>query len=800
MTSVAEEVIADPVGLVVRLVGEVERRLDTTRIREIVCEVVRERAGRRSLAQALRDDPSLLRTGRPPAPYCVAKLLMALKEAGAQEISPPHCGQCGRERPWVGSQRGGQWACSPCSDKPAVCAGCGELRRVVSRDRAGTPRCAHCPDTAGDPLAELIDQVTGLDPALDTKTVLSALGQATVRPAGQRRLAWAVLARPDLLTGSGYDAPAPAMLRFVDELVAAGATKVVRPPCPRCDEVKALSKLLDGKRVCRNCFARHAAVPCVRCGAVREPATRDDEGEPLCPNCFIRDPANLEECRGCGRRLPVTVRAADGPRCMNCRPRTVTECGICGRRAVCGTSRVTGRPWCLRCQQKWVTCSGCGDSGPLRGGSLAAPLCARCVNPDPQFWGRCPVCETTWQLGPQPCQRCALDQRVRDLLGGGCQTPRDGLTAFHRALVAVERPDSALAWLARPKVRSLLEQIGQDTRPVTHELLDELPAGKTLAHLRTALVATGALPLRDERLVTLESWIAQTVQARGDLAERQILHSYAVWHHLRRLRQRLGEQHTTRLQDLNVRCHVTAAAGFLDWLSARDRALADCTQADLDTWIVGGHRYRDETAHFVRWAVTHKHAHGLTFGATRWHGPAGPLDTEKRWADARRLLHDDTLAISDRVAGLLLLLYAQRIATITQLTADDIHDNGDIVAIAFGRVPVTLPKPLAALVRELVATRKGGNIITASGARPWLFLGKRPGHPIGDDALGNRLQRIGLNPRQDRSTALFALATELPARMLGVHIAVAVQWQQASSGDWTAYAAEVSKRAPSQKS
>lgn len=299
--------------------------------------------------------------------------------------------------------------------------------RVVSRDHAGEPRCAHCPDTAGDPLAELIDRVTSLDPTLDTDTVLFALGRATVRPAGQRRLAWAVLARPDLLTGAGCDAPAPAVLRFVDELVAAGASKVVRPSCPRCGEVKALSKLLDGKRVCRNCFARHAAVPCVRCGAVREPAARDDNGEPLCPNCLIRDPANLEECQGCGRRLPVAVRADDGPRCISCRPRTVTDCGICGRRAVCDISRVTGRPWCLRCHQKWVTCSGCGDSGPLRGGSLDAPLCARCVNPDPKFWGRCPVCETTWQLGPQPCQRCALDQRVRDLLGGGRDTVRDGL-------------------------------------------------------------------------------------------------------------------------------------------------------------------------------------------------------------------------------------------------------------------------------------------------------------------------------------------------------------------------------------
>ena len=58
---------------------------------------------------------------------------------------------------------------------------------------------------------------------------------------------------------------------------------------------------------------------------------------------------------------------------------------------------------------------------------------------------------------------------------------------------------------------------------------------------------------------------------------------------------------------------------------------------------------------------------------------------------------------------------------------------------------------------------------------------------------------IGLRPAQARSTALFQLATELPAavlaRMLGIHIKVAVQWQQYSAGDWTSYAAEVSRRA-----
>jgi hypothetical protein len=51
---------------------------------------------------------------------------------------------------------------------------------------------------------------------------------------------------------------------------------------------------------------------------------------------------------------------------------------------------------------------------------------------------------------------------------------------------------------------------------------------------------------------------------------------------------------------------------------------------------------------------------------------------------------------------------------------------------------------------------------------------------------------------RSRSAALFQLATDLPAaalaRMLGIHISVAVAWQRASSGDWTTYAAEVSRR------
>ncbi|MFI6360577.1 hypothetical protein ACIBJF_50585 [Streptomyces sp. NPDC050743] len=413
-----------------------------------------------------------------------------------------------------------------------------------------------------------------------------------------------MIERPELLTSAGHEAPTPAVLRFISELVAGGATTVVKPACPRCHGVTALSKLLDGQRVCRACFARHAAVPCARCGAVREPATLDAAGQPLCPNCLIRDPVNLEVCVGCGRRRPVAVRLADGVRCPSCRPKEIQECGHCGCTAPWEVSRATGQPWCERCQQRWMTCNGCGTVAQARGGSFEEPLCAKCTNPAPDFWGRCPVCQTTWQLSPRACQRCVLDQRIRGLLGNDTGTIAPELVPFHEVLTSAERPDVALAWISRPKVQDLLERIGRDERRVNHDILDDLPSGKVLAHLRSVLVATGALTPRDERLVALEKWINETVQARTDLTARRILHGYAVWHHLRRLRRRIGDQHTTQLQDINVRCHVTAADNFLTWLTAQGLALDTCRQADLERWMTDpAFTYRDESGHFVRWSV-----------------------------------------------------------------------------------------------------------------------------------------------------------------------------------------------------
>ncbi|MFD3910024.1 hypothetical protein [Streptomyces sp. NPDC058603] len=350
--------------------------------------------------------------------------------------------------------------------------------------------------------------------------------------------------------------------------------------------------------------------------------------------------------------------------------------------------------------------------------------------------------------------------------------------------------------MAKPKVRALLTALGKDPRPVTHELLDELPEDKTLNYLRGLLMATGALPTRDQCLTNLERWINEKLATRTDLEDRRVLHGYAIWHHLRRLRQRVRAQQLTVDQDQNVRIHVNAAVQFLDDLAGRGTPLVACTQSDVDDFMAHRATYPQRTAHFVRWAVTHRHAHNLTAPATRWAGPSGPHDEDRRWDVARRLLHEDAAPTADRVAGLLLLLYAQHVNTIRHLTVDHVQRDGDTPKILLGDRPIVLPAPLDALVEELIASRRGHTLVDAPGT--WLFPGRLPGQPLSSDQLVIRLGALDVNPRQDRATALFTLAAQVPAailaRMLGIHRSVAVQWQQASGGDWAAYAADVAAR------
>ena len=437
-------------------------------------------------------------------------------------------------------------------------------------------------------------------------------------------------------------------------------------------------------------------------------------------------------------------------------------------------------------------------AGQVRGTALGGHLCPARTQPDPDGWCSCPDCGQPGRRHVGRCARCTLDKRLRNLLGDEHGEIRTELLSLYRSLAMARCPGTVSSWLDSSATPPILRDIKTRPRPLTHETLDELPASKPVEHLRSVLVATGALPPRDEQMARLERWITTTIAGRDDRGERELLHGYAVWHLLRRLRRRTGGGETTYSQLVGVRRHVRAAITLLGWLTARDLTLASARQGDLDAWLTSGEAVGcREAGHFVRWARRHKLT-SLDFPATRWGGPACVIDTEARWEQARRLLNDDALKPGDRVAGLLVLFYAQWPSVISRLTLDHVQATSSTVRLHLGREPVILPEPLASLVRQLAATRQGHAALGYQGISPWLFPGGQPGRPISAYQLAERLRQLGIRSGQSRSTALFQLATDLPAailaRLLGIHISVAATWQRASAGDWTAYAAEVSRR------
>ncbi|MGW4720720.1 hypothetical protein [Nocardia sp. NPDC004260] len=788
-------VISDPIGFMADLVVTVDDQCGPEPIRTVVSVVAGGRAKSRRLAAFLAERPSVLTDGRSPAPRAIGDLLIELRKVGAM-VAQPVCADCGRPMRTL-QRRGQDWYCGTCCLRRLPCASCGRLKHTSTRDRFGQPRCAQCPDRDDrDPISIIHAVVAELDPAVERGVIADAVGKLASRPAHQRRIGWALEAQPELLTGAGHLAPIRAIVPLIEALHAAGVAGIVRPSCPRCHRVVHIDKPLDGQRVCRTCIARTRTEECSRCGGHREPATRDEHGRPICPNCLVTDPDNLEVCLNCGRRRPVSLRTPDGPICGPCPPLPTASCSICGEEKPCGTSRITGRRWCPSCQRRTARCSSCGRTAAVISGTLAQPRCGDCTTRT--VWHDCPTCSDPSYPHPGQCIRCLINQRLNEILGPPSESLHPGLQALRHNIATAEHPITAMRWLKKKSVAPVLADLAAGRRDMTHEALDELPDSPPLAHLRQVLIGVGALPQRDEQMVRIQRFADQTLAAQSDLEQRQVLHRYTVWQLIRRLRQRNNGRLTTIQQFNSVRQRTYAAIAFLDWLTAHGLTLGACRQADLDRWLTDDTATnRGAAGHFIRWAHKNKLT-SVRVGAHRWMGPTRPLEDEHRWNIARRLLHDDTLKPDDRLAGLLVLLYAQTAATISRLTVVDVETEVDPVRLHLGSSPIHLPDPVADLARMVTANRKGHATIGALTPSIWLFPGGQPGRPISTGQLTQRLRRLDIRPGAARSTALFQLATEIPAailaRTLGIHTDVAVAWQRLSAGDWTSYAAEISKR------
>ena len=195
------------------------------------------------------------------------------------------------------------------------------------------------------------------------------------------------------------------------------------------------------------------------------------------------------------------------------------------------------------------------------------------------MWHACPGCGECTQHRSRRCARCSLRQRLDELLRDDTGTIHPRLQALHGNLAGNDRPDTVLDWLDKNTAAAILAELAAGERPLTHAGLGQLPDSKTIRHLRSVLVATGALPPRDEHMIRLQHWTTAAIASRDEPGERQLLHRYASWHALRRLRRRAGSQHASHGQAVTVQRHVRAAITLLDWLTAHGLELASAAVA-----------------------------------------------------------------------------------------------------------------------------------------------------------------------------------------------------------------------------
>jgi len=567
-----------------------------------------------------------------------------------------------------------------------------------------------------------------------------------------------------------------------DRAVTAGIVDAVRAHhTPRLDTatVTAMVRMVAPRPVDRRRLAAHVNPITLPAGAVPLPVTR------LIIMLTAAGASSLPRlhCDDCGSTV-----GGDGHGSL-----TAIKCGRCARRCP-GCGRPRRRPeekLCSRCRKdkdrRRGDCAGC----PRRDRALDdRGLCRTCRERAGRHCLDCGSSATPMHRvdGGEVCDRCALRHDVNRFLPAQTTPP---LQRLREAILAAE-PETTRSWLTRPRAGNLLAALHDGRLKCTHAALDTLSPGRDLDHLRALLVAAGVLPTDAQRVVDrLGEELAIVIDQLAD-GDRRCVRAWLRWRVLARLRQAADAGHDLTRTIHYARATTAQVVAFVTALHRAGRQLGTCRQADIDGWFSTPPVTRSHVRSFLSWA--HRRGHvprALRLPAFRRGQLNAPADPEQRWAVARRLVHDDTLDIADRVVGALIVLYAQPITRIVQLTTSHVAVADGQVTVALGPDRLQLPEPFATLITKLPHHRRVGT--AAHLPNPWLFPSARAGQHATPGAVANRLRRIGVTGRGMRQAALMQLAAEIPPAMLagilGIHATTAVKWTRLAGGDWTSYTA-----------
>ena len=686
------------------------------------------------------------------------------------------------------------------SEKARAGASCGSCRR----EQVAAAVALVCPDLSFESRKAAIDAVTTSSAVL--RDIASAINEAG----------------PQILS---VGAP-PVVGRLLNELRARGASLAV-PSCAICGRT-GLALIRDGRRgLCGRCRSHELAVTCARCEQVRVVYGRTESGEPL---CFACAPRPRRRCALCGRERPLARRGRDGEGdiCVSCYRLPTATCTRCGALRPCNFV-AEGHPVCKYCSpRRSLVCVHCGESRPPGAWWPEGPVCGRCYQAAMRRRGICSGCGAERRLvsppGPEArlccdcggvaplprcarcgtedrlvlrslCARCSLAERAAQLLASPGGEIASELVPVHDALVAARQPYSALNWLRKGAGAAVLREIVAGNLAISHDALDAHPNRRAADYLRQVLVANGVLAARNEALVRLEAWANERIGEVSSAESRRHLQGFVTWEVLRRLRRRAesGEVVATA----SARVVISAAVDLLEDLAATSTPLNELDQGRVDRFVLEGPPGRRQVRSFLAWAAARRLVGRLEL-APPSAGTGATMDDDERWGLVAKLLSNDTIELTDRVAGCLVLLYGLQLSRIVTLDKGQVlRRDGEVRLRLGGSDELLLPQPLADLITALAETGRRYVGIGSPPETAWLFPGLLPGRHLGASQLGERLRRHGVATMSGRRAALLHLAARLPAAvladLLNLHPTTAVHWANIAGGDWSAYAAEVSR-------
>ena len=505
------------------------------------------------------------------------------------------------------------------------------------------------------------------------------------------------------------------------------------------------------------------------------------------PHCLITDPANQEDCAGCGRRRPVSVRAPgraalrelpalEDPDLRDLRPRRPVR-DLQGHRPALVPRLPAALGRLLRAAAR---------PAPVRGGTPDEPLCAGLHRARPRLLAQLPGLRARPAASAAgACAPLHLQRRLDDLLGDRTGQSARAAGPLRQPWPAADRPDDraelarqehspghpararhrrAAAHPRRPRRAARpQDRRAPAQRPGRHrgaaardEHMARLEALDRPHHRRTPRPrpAPAAAPLRR---------LARPAPAPRPARRHHATHGQALAakrdHQGRHRPARLARPPTASPWQRPARRPGGMAGQRTGQPPHRRRELRPLgPQAEADQPGLRGHPVE-------RPVRRHRHR--------------GPLGASPPAASRR---HPQARGPRRRAAR-----PALRPAAGRHQPSDPRPRPGRRrqVRLRLGREPVVLPEPLDALVLQLAATRRGHAAIGDQAPPPGCSPAASPASPISAYQLAERLRQLGIHSGQPAPPHCSSSPPTCPprvlARMLGIHISVAVAWQRASS-------------------